>query len=152
MCCIQILRAIPFFMYRLFWYRQQGISVVGAPLRRTWGVVLVYHNMMYTKTLIYDEQHIFSYRIQEAVNIKSLPLKIGPHIDLVCPSSSFFSKIIIDSSWMAAITWPFSIRRGGAKLPSNGAHPAALYQSVIEGIAGWAHRIDIWSNIDMETF
>ena len=68
------------------------------------------------KILIYHKQQIFSYRIKEAVNLKSLPLKIGPDIDLVCPTSSFFTNIVIDSSWMDAIRRPCSTRRGGAKL------------------------------------
>ena len=31
------------------WCGQQGISVVGGLHRRTWGVILVYHKVMYTK-------------------------------------------------------------------------------------------------------
>ena len=49
-CCTEILCTIPLFIYRHFWYSQQGISVVGASHRRTWGVVLVYHKVMYTKS------------------------------------------------------------------------------------------------------
>ena len=47
-CCIEILRTIPSFIYRIFWCGQQGISVMGASHKRTWGVVLVYHQVMYT--------------------------------------------------------------------------------------------------------
>ena len=50
------------------------------------------------------------------VSIKSLPLNIGPDIDLVCPTSSFFINIVIDSSWMGAIWRPCSIQAGRAKL------------------------------------
>ena len=49
-CCIEILFTIPLFIYRLFWCSQQGISVVGASHRRTWGVALVYHKVGYTKS------------------------------------------------------------------------------------------------------
>ena len=49
-CCIEILFTIPLFIYRLFWCSQQGISVVGASHRRTWGVVLVYHKVGYTNS------------------------------------------------------------------------------------------------------
>ena len=65
------------------------------------------------KILIYHKQQIFLYRIIEAVSLKSLPLKIGPDIDLVCPTSSFFTNIVMESSWMGAIRRPCSIRRGG---------------------------------------
>ena len=92
--------------------RQQGISVVEASHRRTWWVVLVYHKVI----LIYHKQHIISYRIKEAVKLKSLPLKIGPDIDLVCPSISLLTNIVIESGCMGVIRWPCSIWRGGAKL------------------------------------
>ena len=49
-CCIEILFKIPLFIYRLFRCVQQRISVVGSSHRRTWGVVLVYHKVMYTKS------------------------------------------------------------------------------------------------------
>ena len=68
------------------------------------------------KILIYHKQQIFSYRIDKAVSLKSPPLKIGLDIDLVCPTSSFFTNIVITLSWMGAIWRPCSIRRGGAKL------------------------------------
>ena len=68
------------------------------------------------KILIYHKQQIFSYRIEEPVSLKSLPLNIGPDIDLVCPTSSFFINIVIDSSWMGAIWRPCSIQAGRAKL------------------------------------
>ena len=65
--------------------------------------------------LIYHKEQTFSYRINEAVSLKSLPPKIGPDIDLVCPTSSFFTNIMIESSWLGTIWRPCSIRRGGAK-------------------------------------
>ena len=69
------------------------------------------------KILIYHKQQIFSYRIKEAVSLNSLPHEIGSDIDLVCPTSSFFTNIVIESSWMGAIRRPCSsIRRGGVKL------------------------------------
>ena len=68
------------------------------------------------KILIYHKQHIFSYRIEEAVILKSPSLKIRPDIYLVCPTSSFFTNIVIESSWMDAIKGPRSIQRGGTKL------------------------------------
>ena len=68
------------------------------------------------KILIYHKQQIFSYRTKGAVRLKSLLIKIGPNIDLVCPTSSFFTNIVIESSWMGAIRRPCSIRRGGPKL------------------------------------
>ena len=49
-CCIEILCTIPLFIYCLFWCGQPGISVVGASHTRAWGVVLVYHKVMYTKS------------------------------------------------------------------------------------------------------
>ena len=70
-----------------------------------------------TKILIYRKQQIFSHRIEGAVSLKSLPLNIGPDGDPVCPTSSFFINIVIESSWVGAIWRPRRIRRGGAKLP-----------------------------------
>ena len=68
------------------------------------------------KSLTHHKQQIFSHRKEGAVSLKSLPLKIGPDIDLVCPTSSFFINIVIESSWMGTIWWPCRTRRGGAKL------------------------------------
>ena len=68
------------------------------------------------KSLTHHKQQIFSHRIEGAVSLKSIPLKIGPDIDLVCPTSSFFTNIVTESSWMGAIRWPCRTRRGGAKL------------------------------------
>ena len=68
------------------------------------------------KILIYHKLQIFSYKIEEAVSLKSPPLKIRPDIDLVCPTSSFFTNIVIESSWVGAIWRSCSIRKGGAKL------------------------------------
>ena len=66
--------------------------------------------------LIYHKQQIFSHRIEGAVSIKSLPLNIGPDIYLVCPTSSFLTNIVIESSWMGAIWRSRRIWRGRAKL------------------------------------
>ena len=35
---------------------------------------------------------------------------------------------------------------------SNGAHPARLYHDISEKAAGWARRIDIWSDLERERF
>ena len=58
------------------------------------------------KSLTHHKQQIFSHRIEGAVSLTSLPLKIGLDIDLVCPTSSFFANIVIESSWMGAIWRP----------------------------------------------
>ena len=111
--CIERLCTIPLFIYRLFWCVQQGICVVGASHKRTPGVVLVGDAH---KSLTHHKQQIFLHRIEEAVSLKSLPLKIGPDIDLVCPTSSFFTNTVLESSWMGAIWRPCRTRRGEAKL------------------------------------
>ena len=49
------------------------------------------------------------------VSLKSFHLKIGPDIDLVCPTSNFLSNLMIESSWMGAIWGPCSIQAGRAK-------------------------------------
>ena len=112
-CCIDIVRNAIFLLSYNF---GAWVSIVGASHRRTWGVALVYHKVMYKKILIYHKQQIFSYRIEEAVSLKFLPLNIEPDIDLMCPTSSFFTNIAIGSSWMSAIRRPCRIRRGGIKL------------------------------------
>ena len=52
---------------------------------------------------------------KKAVSLKSTPLQIGLDIDLVIPTSSFFTNIMKGSSWMGTIWRPCSTRRGGAK-------------------------------------
>ena len=48
------------------------------------------------KRLTRHKQPIFSYRIEEVVDLKSLHLNIGPDIDLVFPTSNSFNNIMID--------------------------------------------------------
>ena len=114
-CCIEILCIIPLFIYHLFWCGQQGCSVVGASHRRTGRVVGLPQGDIH-KILIYHKQQIVSYRIEEAVSLNYLPLKIGPDIDLVCPTNNFFTNIVIEPSRMGAIWRPCSIRGGRGKL------------------------------------
>ena len=64
----------------------------------------------------HHKQHIFSYRIERVIILKSLLLNIGPNIDLVCLTSSFFTDIVTELSWIGAIWWPCSIQLGSAKL------------------------------------
>ena len=68
------------------------------------------------KTLSRYKQPIFSYIIEEVVSLKSLHPKIGMDIDLVCPTTSFFTNIVTKSNWMRAITRPCGIERGRANL------------------------------------
>ena len=68
------------------------------------------------KILINHRQQIFSNRIEEAVSLKSFHLKIVLNIYLVCPTSSFFTNIVIESSCMCAIRPPCSILRGRDKM------------------------------------
>ena len=116
MCCIEILCTIPLFIYRLFWCVQQGISVVGASHKRDAGGSVGIPQGDAHKSLTHHKQQIFSHRIEGEVSLTYFPLKIGPDIDLVCPTSSFFTNIVIESSWMGAIWRPCRTRRGGAKL------------------------------------
>ena len=101
MCCTQILCTIPLFIYRRFWCGRQGISIVG-----TWGVVFCIPQGDVHKILIYHKQQIFSYRIEEAVSLKSLPLKIGPDIYPVCPTSNFFNNIMMSRAAWAPLDDP----------------------------------------------
>ena len=66
------------------------------------------------KIFIYHKQQIFSHRREGAVGLKSLPLNIGPDIDLVCPTSSFFTNIVIEASWMGPFDDP--VESGEAEL------------------------------------
>ena len=86
---------------------------MGTPHRRTPGVVLVYHKVMYTKALPITNNRSL-HIIEEVVSQKTLPLNIGPDIDLVCPTSSFFTNIVIESRWIGAIWRPCSIQAGRA--------------------------------------
>ena len=58
------------------------------------------------KILINHKQQIFPHGIEEADSLKSFPLNIWPDIDLVWPTSSFFTNILIELSWMGAIWRP----------------------------------------------
>ena len=107
---------VPLFIYCLFWCGQQGISVVGAPAWKDMGSSLGIPQGDVHKILIYHKQQIFSYRIEEAVSLKSLPFKIRPDIVLVYPTSNFLTNILKESSWMGAIWWPCCFQRGRAKL------------------------------------
>ena len=93
-CCIEILCTASLFIYRLFWCGQKGISVVGASHRRRWGIPPGDVH----KILIYHKQHIFSYWIEGSVSLESLPLDIGPDIDLVCQTSCVFTNVVTESS------------------------------------------------------
>ena len=50
-CLLEILSTISLFIYHLVWCDLQGINTMGTPHRRTPGVFLVYHKVMYTKAL-----------------------------------------------------------------------------------------------------
>ena len=94
------------------------ISVVVASHRGTSGVVLVYHKVICTKSLTVVNNIFFSYKMEKMGSVKFLLLKIGPDIDLVCPTSSFFTNIVMTSNWISAIRRPCSIQSGRAKLLS----------------------------------
>ena len=71
-------------------YRRGGLALkdVGSSLGIPQGDV--------HKILIKHKQQIFSYRKEEAVSLKYLPLKIGPDVDMVCSSSSFLINIVVE--------------------------------------------------------
>ena len=92
------------------------VSIVRTSQRRTLGVVLVYHKVMYTKASHVPNNRFFSCRIEDVVSLKSLHLKIGPVSDLVWPTSNLLTNIMIESSWMGAIWRPCSIQAGRTKL------------------------------------
>ena len=107
MCFIEILYTKPLFIYCLIWCDQQGISVVGASCRGM-------PQDDVHETLSRYKQPIFSYRI-EVISLKSLHPKIGLDIDLVYPTSSFFTNIVTNPNWMRAIT-RCGIQRGRVNL------------------------------------
>ena len=93
----------------------RGLASWGPRIEGRWGSLGIPQGDVH-KSLTRHKQQIFTFRIEEVVSLKSLHLNVGPDIYLVCSTNSFFTNIVIESSWMGAIWRPCSIQRGGAKL------------------------------------
>ena len=115
---LEVLCIISLFIWYIIWGGRQGISVVGALHRGTSGVVLVYHKVICTKSLPVVINIFFHTKWKKMSSVKFLHLKIGPDIDLVCPTSSFFTNIVMTSNWMRAIRRPCIIQSRRSKLLS----------------------------------
>ena len=70
---------------------------------------------------------------------------------MVCPTSSFFTNIVIESSWMGAIWRPSGIRRGWSKLLCArlctyfGIHPSPKY--IAKPTGTYLRFNEIWGSI-----
>ena len=89
-------------------------SIMGTSHRDVGGCLGIPQGDSY-KILTRHKEQIFTYRIGKMANVKFPHLKIGPDIDLVCPTSSIFTNIVMTSKWMSAIRRPCSIQSGRAK-------------------------------------
>ena len=132
-------------MYCLIRCDQKGISVVGASHRMNLGVGLSCHNVMSTKPYPVTNSRFFSYRIEKVVSPKFLHPKIGLDIDLVCPTSSFFTNIVTKSNWMRAIAWPCGIQRSRASLLCAKALCMSTILAYILNLNTWLNtQAQIW--------
>ena len=122
------------FLYLIWGYRL-GIIFAGASHRggcRVVGGCLGIRQGNLHKILTCPKQRIFSYRIKQMASVKFPHLKIGPDIDLVCPTSSFFSNILMTSNWMRAIRRLCSIQSGRALTKINRWTPPAQVWGSLE--------------------
>ena len=69
----------------------------------------------------------------------------------MCPTSSFFSNIVIESSWMGAIWRPCSIRRGRSKLLFARLCACRLFwHPALTKLHRQTHRHRFWGSMKFE--
>ena len=82
---------------------------------------------------------------QISFNLKSVPVGLA----------MYFGETGCQNSWQAqrlahsSLAPPLRMLQGRQM---NGAHPPRLYNDVSEEVAGWAHQIDIRSDLERERF